>query len=78
MAKPYHLGPARRAVNVVVTTMLRFGVGAKSTYLLTTTGRRTHQKRTTPVVPVETEEGRWLVSRIERWPGFTMCALCPR
>jgi deazaflavin-dependent oxidoreductase (nitroreductase family) len=42
--------------------MLRFGLGAKSTYLLTTTGRRTHQPRTTPVILVENEEGRWLVS----------------
>jgi len=39
MPRTYHLGPARRAVNVVVTSMLRIGIGAMSAYLLTTTGR---------------------------------------
>jgi deazaflavin-dependent oxidoreductase (nitroreductase family) len=62
MAKPYRLGPARRAVNGLMTTMLHLGIGGKSTYLLTTTGRRTGQKRTTPVILVETDAERWLVS----------------
>ncbi len=62
MAKTYRLGPARRAVNVIVTALLRLGIGAKSSYLLTTTGRRSGQKRTTPVILVETEGERWLVS----------------
>ena len=62
MARTYRLGPARRAVNVVVTAMLRIGVGATSAYLLTTTGRTTGRPRTTPVVLVETDGRRWLVS----------------
>ena len=62
VAKPYRLGPARRAVNVVVTALLRVGIGAKSTYLLTTTGRKSGQKRTTPVILVESDADRWLVS----------------
>ncbi len=62
MAKSYHLGPTRRAVNTVVTAMLRRGIGGRSTYLLTTTGRKTGEKRTTPVILVETDTGRWLVS----------------
>jgi deazaflavin-dependent oxidoreductase (nitroreductase family) len=62
MAKPYRLGPARRAANVLMRTMLQLGIGGKSTYLLTTTGRRTSQKRTTPVILVETDAERWLVS----------------
>ncbi len=62
MARSYRLGPARRAVNTVMTAMLRFGVGGKSAYLLTTTGRKTGQKRTTPVILVETGSERWLVS----------------
>jgi deazaflavin-dependent oxidoreductase (nitroreductase family) len=62
VAKTYRLGPARRIINAVVATMLRFGIGGKSTYLLVTTGRRTGQKRTTPVILVETEADRWLVS----------------
>jgi deazaflavin-dependent oxidoreductase (nitroreductase family) len=62
VAKPYRLGPARRAVNALVSNMLYIGFGAKSSYLLTTTGRRTGQKRTTPVILVETDAERWLVS----------------
>jgi deazaflavin-dependent oxidoreductase (nitroreductase family) len=62
VAKPYHLGPARRAVNGLVTPMLKLGIGGKSTYLLTTTGRRTGQPRTTPVILVENDADRWLVS----------------
>jgi deazaflavin-dependent oxidoreductase (nitroreductase family) len=62
MAKTYHLGPARRAVNVAVTGLLNFGAGPRSTYLLTTTGRRSGQPRTTPVTLVEEAGHRWLVS----------------
>jgi deazaflavin-dependent oxidoreductase (nitroreductase family) len=62
MAKTYRLGPARRAINFMVTAMLRLGVGSKSSYLLTTTGRKSGLKRTTPVILVETDGGRWLVS----------------
>jgi deazaflavin-dependent oxidoreductase (nitroreductase family) len=61
MTKTYRLGPARRAVNVIVTQLTRTGLGPKSTYLLTTTGRKTGQARTTPVILVE-DDGRWLVS----------------
>ncbi len=62
MAKAYRLGPARRAVNLVVAATVRLGIGGKSTYLLTTVGRRTGQKRTTPVILVETRTDRWIVS----------------
>ncbi len=62
MARSYRLGPARRAVNRVMTAMLGVGLGSKSTYLLTTTGRKTRQRRTTPVILVETGGERWLVS----------------
>jgi deazaflavin-dependent oxidoreductase (nitroreductase family) len=62
MARTYQLGPTRRAVNTVVTTLLRIGIGARSTYLLTTTGARSRRPRTTPVVLVETGTERWLVS----------------
>lgn len=62
VVKPYRPGPVRRAVNVLMTTFLHFGIGGKSTYLLTTTGRRTGAKRTTPVILVETNDARWLVS----------------
>ncbi|MGD0321996.1 MAG: nitroreductase family deazaflavin-dependent oxidoreductase [Acidimicrobiales bacterium] len=62
MAKRYRLGSVRRTVNVLVTAMLRLGIGGRSTYLLTTTGRKTGEKRMTPVILVETDAGRWLVS----------------
>jgi deazaflavin-dependent oxidoreductase (nitroreductase family) len=62
MSKTYQLGPARRAVNVIMTRMVRFGIGATSTYLLTTTGRKTGLPRTTPVILVEDADQRWLVS----------------
>ena len=62
MARAYRLGPARKAVNVLVATMLRLGVGGKSTYLLSTTGRRTGRTRTKPVTLVEGDGKRWLVS----------------
>lgn len=42
--------------------MLRAGIGSKSAYLLTTTGRKSGQQRTTPVILVETGGERWLVS----------------
>jgi deazaflavin-dependent oxidoreductase (nitroreductase family) len=62
MSKTYRLGSVRRAVNVLMTMLLRLGIGGRSTYLLTTMGRNTGQKRTTPVILVETGAQRWLVS----------------
>lgn len=62
MARAYRLGPARKAVNVLVASMLRLGIGGRSSYLLTTTGRRTGRARTTPVTLVEEDGERWLVS----------------
>jgi deazaflavin-dependent oxidoreductase (nitroreductase family) len=62
MAKTYQLGPTRRAVNALMKPLVRLGIGGKSTYLLTTTGRRTGQQRTTPVILVENDGERWLVS----------------
>ncbi|HEX2806571.1 MAG TPA: nitroreductase family deazaflavin-dependent oxidoreductase [Kineosporiaceae bacterium] len=62
MSRTYRLGPARRAINVIMTGMLRLGLGAASTYLLATTGRKTGQLRTTPVILVEADGERWLVS----------------
>jgi deazaflavin-dependent oxidoreductase (nitroreductase family) len=62
MAKTYQLGPARRAVNLIMKPLVRLGIGGKSTYLLTTIGSRTGQERTTPVILVENDGERWLVS----------------
>jgi len=62
MAKTYQLGTTRRAVNALMKPLVRLGIGGKSTYLLTTTGRKTGQQRTTPVILVENDGQRWLVS----------------
>jgi deazaflavin-dependent oxidoreductase (nitroreductase family) len=62
MARTYRLGPARKAVNVLMKAMIGVGVGGSSYYLLTTTGRKTGRARTTPVILVENPGERWLVS----------------
>jgi deazaflavin-dependent oxidoreductase (nitroreductase family) len=64
MAKEYRLGPARKAINVVIGTLLKVGVPApgKTSYLMTTKGRRSGLDRTTPVSLVEADGVRWLVS----------------
>jgi deazaflavin-dependent oxidoreductase (nitroreductase family) len=62
MARTYRLGRSRRLVNRALVMALGVGIGPKATYLLTTTGRRTGQRRTTPVTLVESESGRWLVA----------------
>ena len=62
MARVYRLSPARRVGNSVMTVLLRAGVGPKSTYLMTTVGRRSGQPRTTPVTLIEDDTDRWLVA----------------
>jgi deazaflavin-dependent oxidoreductase (nitroreductase family) len=58
----YRLTRKRRALNSVVKTLVRVGLGPRSTYLLTVTGRASGLPRTTPVTLVETDAGRWLVA----------------
>ena len=62
MAKTYRLGPGRRAINALFSAMIQAGIAGRSTYLLTTTGRRTGRRRTTPVTLIENPGERWLVS----------------
>ena len=64
MAREYRLGPARKAINVVIGTLLKLGVPApgKTSYLMTTKGRRSGVDRTTPVSLVEAGGEQWLVS----------------
>lgn len=62
MANTYRLGPMRRGINIVMTAMIQIGVGAPSTYLLTTTGRKTGRPRTTPVTLIQGDDERWLVA----------------
>jgi deazaflavin-dependent oxidoreductase (nitroreductase family) len=64
MAKAYRLGPTRKATNVVMASLLRLGVPApqRTSWLMTTRGRKTGEDRTTPVNLVEDGANRWLVS----------------
>jgi deazaflavin-dependent oxidoreductase (nitroreductase family) len=62
VARTYRVTAGLRAANWIVGTLVRRGVGPRSTYLLSVVGRRTRQLRTTPVTLVETDEGRWLVA----------------
>jgi deazaflavin-dependent oxidoreductase (nitroreductase family) len=64
MARSYRFGPARRAVNVLMSAMLRVGIPApqRTSYLMTTHGRRSGVARTVPVNLVVQDDRRWLVS----------------
>jgi deazaflavin-dependent oxidoreductase (nitroreductase family) len=62
MAKQFQRRRGQQVGNAFIATLVRLGVGPKSTYLLTVNGRKTGKPRTTPVMLVETGEGRWLVA----------------
>jgi len=62
VATKYRRGLARRAINALVSILLPIGLGPRSTYLLTVTGRRSGAARTTPVTLVEEGGRRWLVA----------------
>ena len=62
MAAKYRRGLARRAINALVSILLPIGLGPRSTYLLTVTGRQSGARRTTPVTLVEEAGRRWLVA----------------
>jgi deazaflavin-dependent oxidoreductase (nitroreductase family) len=64
VARTYRLSPGRKAVNHVMGALLSLGVPApqRTSYLMTTRGRKTGRERTTPVNLVEADDGRWLVS----------------
>ncbi len=49
-------------VNAFMTTAIRAGVSPKPFQLLTTSGRKSGQRRTTPVTLVASNGTRWLVS----------------
>lgn len=55
-------GRVRGVLNVLMTALLRRGLGPPGIYLLETRGRRTGKVRTTPVSLVEDDTGRYLVS----------------
>jgi deazaflavin-dependent oxidoreductase (nitroreductase family) len=62
VAKTYRMTSGSRLANTVLGLMLRGGMAPGFMRLLTVPGRRTGQLHSTPVVPVQTDQGRWLVS----------------
>lgn len=61
MAKAYHLGRARRFVNLVMAPLARLGLAGRHTYVLTVRGRRTGKRYSIPVILIE-DDARWLVA----------------
>jgi deazaflavin-dependent oxidoreductase (nitroreductase family) len=62
MAKTFRPAATDKLANAVLGGLLRVGLGPSFVWLLTVTGRTTGQPHTTPVVPVQTDRGRWLVA----------------
>jgi deazaflavin-dependent oxidoreductase (nitroreductase family) len=62
MAQNYQLTGIRRMVNQLIRALVSVNLAPRSTYLLTTTGCKSGQPRTTPVTLVENAGGRWLVA----------------
>ncbi|MGQ0804728.1 MAG: nitroreductase family deazaflavin-dependent oxidoreductase [Actinomycetota bacterium] len=61
MARTYRLGIGRKLINLLATAALRLGIAPRGNYLLTTTGRKTGKRHTTPVTLMENGE-RFLVA----------------
>jgi deazaflavin-dependent oxidoreductase (nitroreductase family) len=62
VARTYRLGFFRKLFNVLATAGLRVGVAPRGSYLLTTTGRKTGKRHTTPVWAFDHDGARFLVS----------------
>lgn len=62
MAKRYELDGKLRAVNRLVGFLIRLGFGPDIYYILTTTGRKTGKPRRTPVIVLNKNGERWIVS----------------
>ncbi|WP_394554976.1 nitroreductase family deazaflavin-dependent oxidoreductase [Agromyces sp. MMS24-JH15] len=59
--RTYRHGPARRAVNRIMTAFARRGLVPASA-ILTTRGNRTGEPRSTPVTPIDVDGRHWLVA----------------
>lgn len=62
MAATYRLSPFRRAVNWLIRTGLRFGIGEKNTRMLTVIGRKSGKPMSTPVTLVIEGTQEWIVA----------------
>jgi len=78
MARTYRLGFFRKLVNVVAAAGLRVGLAPRASYLLTTTGRKTGRRHTTPVWAFAHDGERSLSHRMEKLGGSTTPALPAR
>ena len=62
MPAVYRLRLPRRLANTLITPLIRLGVAPADAHLLTTVGRKTGRRYTTPVNLVAHEGERWLVA----------------
>lgn len=62
MGKRLHVGPVRKAGNVVIELAIKSGLTPKRNQILITRGRRSGLERTNPVRLVLDGESRWLVA----------------
>lgn len=62
MARTFEFNLPRRAVNALLTPLIRLGLAPRGTVLLTTVGRVSGRPLTHPVNELEQSGQRWLVS----------------
>jgi deazaflavin-dependent oxidoreductase (nitroreductase family) len=62
LAKAYRRSPTRKFINRIVRAFDSIGLGARTTYMLTVTGRKSGLPRTTPITAVVDGDTRWLVA----------------
>ena len=62
VAEGYRLGTGRRLANLVISALVRFGLPAGGSALLTTRGRKSGKPRTTPVKPIPLDGHEWIVA----------------
>lgn len=62
MAAVYRLGPGRRLINAALRAALWLDLAPRRYVLLTTRGRKFGRPRSTPVILLDRDDGRWLVA----------------
>lgn len=62
MAATFRHTPIRRLGNLIVTPLARLGLAGKRTHILTTVGRKSGRRYSTPVQLVFLDGHRWLVA----------------
>ena len=62
MARKYELTGTLRLINALMSPLAKWGFGPDVLYVLTTTGRKSGQPRSTPVNVMPMNNERWIVS----------------